>query len=224
MSSGRPERLIGLPVTYQWKEHAEAGGLVSYGASLTGVWRQTALVVGKILKGAKPADLPIDTRYWITWSARWSSVCGIVSPSALAVFKLMTSSILVGCSLDQRGQLLRRVKAVFVFALFVGACALANTPQQDLALCAVGKVQFDRDVARDRSTWSNSCVLRSASPGSLLTAQKAAAFVQSLVGRQSERLVLFREHAVENLRRFGRAHILGHVDLLCGIESDLPGL
>ena len=42
---------------------------------------------------------------------------------------------------------------------------------------------------------------------SLLTAQKAAAFVQSLVGRQSERLVLLSEHAVENLRRFGRAHI-----------------
>jgi hypothetical protein len=59
---------------------------------------------------------------------------------------------------------------------------------------------------------------------SLLTAQKAAAFVQSLVGRQSERLVLLREHAVENLRRFGRARILSHVDLLGGIESDLPGL
>ena len=55
---------------------------------------------------------------------------------------------------------------------------------------------------------------------SLLTAQKAAAFVQSLV----ERPALLREHAVENLRRFGRAHILSHVDLLGGIESDLPGL
>jgi hypothetical protein len=37
-------------------------------------------------------------RYWITWSARWSSVCGIVSPNAFAVLRLITSSNLVGCS------------------------------------------------------------------------------------------------------------------------------
>lgn len=49
-----------LPTIHQWKEHAEAGGLVSYGPSLAEMWRQTALVVAKILKGAKPSDLPIE--------------------------------------------------------------------------------------------------------------------------------------------------------------------
>jgi hypothetical protein len=39
-----------------------------------------------------------STAYWITWSARWSSVCGIVRPSALAVLRLITNSQFVGCS------------------------------------------------------------------------------------------------------------------------------
>jgi len=49
-----------LPAIYQWREHAENGGLVSYGPSLEEMWRQTALVTGKILTGAKPADVPIE--------------------------------------------------------------------------------------------------------------------------------------------------------------------
>ena len=49
-----------LPATYQWRESAEAGGLISYGPTLREMWQRTALVVGKILKGAKPADLPIE--------------------------------------------------------------------------------------------------------------------------------------------------------------------
>jgi len=49
-----------LPAIYQWKEHAEAGGLVSYGPSLAAMWQQTAHVVGKILKGAKPVALPVE--------------------------------------------------------------------------------------------------------------------------------------------------------------------
>ncbi len=42
-----------------------------------------------------------STRYSITWSARSSSVCGIVSPSAFAVFVLMTNSNLIGCSIGR---------------------------------------------------------------------------------------------------------------------------
>ena len=49
-----------LPAIYQWTEHAEAGGLVSYGPSLAGMWRQTAVVVAKILNGAVPATVPIE--------------------------------------------------------------------------------------------------------------------------------------------------------------------
>jgi putative tryptophan/tyrosine transport system substrate-binding protein len=49
-----------LPAIYQWKEHAEAGGLVSYGPSLAAMFRQSAIMVAKVLKGVKPADLPAE--------------------------------------------------------------------------------------------------------------------------------------------------------------------
>jgi putative tryptophan/tyrosine transport system substrate-binding protein len=50
----------GLPAIYQWKEHVEAGGLVSYGPNLAAMWRQSAVITAKILKGAKPADVPVE--------------------------------------------------------------------------------------------------------------------------------------------------------------------
>jgi len=49
-----------LPSIFQWREQAEAGGLASYGPSLTETWRQSAVIVAKILKGARPADLPVE--------------------------------------------------------------------------------------------------------------------------------------------------------------------
>jgi len=50
----------GLPAIYQWKEHVEAGGLISYGPNLAAMWRQSAIIIGKVLKGAKPADVPVE--------------------------------------------------------------------------------------------------------------------------------------------------------------------
>jgi putative ABC transport system substrate-binding protein len=49
-----------LPTIYQWKEQVEAGGLISYGPSLAAMFRQAAGIVVKIIKGAKPADLPVE--------------------------------------------------------------------------------------------------------------------------------------------------------------------
>ena len=49
-----------LPAIYQWKEHAEAGGLMAYGPSLPAMWEQDGAMVARVLKGAKPSDLPVE--------------------------------------------------------------------------------------------------------------------------------------------------------------------
>src|SRR5947207_1913833 len=64
--NNRREHLVALasrhavPAIYEWREFAVAGGLISYGTSLTSVCRQHGGYTGKILKGAKPADLPVQ--------------------------------------------------------------------------------------------------------------------------------------------------------------------
>src|SRR5260370_22455428 len=64
--TSRRELLVGLaarhaiPTIYDAREFTAAGGLISYGPSLAAVYRQVGIYVGKILKGAKPADLPIE--------------------------------------------------------------------------------------------------------------------------------------------------------------------
>ena len=49
-----------VPSIYAWREFTASGGLISYGASLTAALRLVGIYAGKILKGAKPADLPVE--------------------------------------------------------------------------------------------------------------------------------------------------------------------
>jgi putative ABC transport system substrate-binding protein len=75
-----------LPAIYQWREQAEAGGLVSYGPSLAGMWRQAGMIVAKLLKGAKPADLPVEqpTKFELVVNTKTAQFLGLtLSPSIL---------------------------------------------------------------------------------------------------------------------------------------------
>ena len=76
-----------VPAIYEWREFADAGGLVSYGTSLTGVWRLVGIYAGKILKGARPSDLPVEqpTRFELVVNLKTAQQLGItVPPSILA--------------------------------------------------------------------------------------------------------------------------------------------
>jgi putative ABC transport system substrate-binding protein len=74
-----------LPAIYQWREQAEAGGLMSYGPSLLETWRQTGLLVGKVLRGAKPTDVPVEqpTKFELVINKKAAKSLGVTIPASL---------------------------------------------------------------------------------------------------------------------------------------------
>jgi putative ABC transport system substrate-binding protein len=73
-----------LPVVYGLREHVEDGGLLSYGVDLHENWRRAAAYVDKILKGAKPADLPIEqpTKFELVINLKTAKALGLTIPEA----------------------------------------------------------------------------------------------------------------------------------------------
>jgi putative ABC transport system substrate-binding protein len=76
-----------LPAIYGFRENAEAGGLMSHGASIPDIWRRAAYFVDKILRGAKPADLPVEqpTIFELVINLKTAKTLGLtIPPSVLA--------------------------------------------------------------------------------------------------------------------------------------------
>jgi putative tryptophan/tyrosine transport system substrate-binding protein len=90
---GRSKKIVALaahnnlPAIYEWRKYAQAGGLASYGTNLLDNYRLAGIYVGRVLKGEKPADLPVmrATKFEFVINLKTAKALGVdVSPTLSA--------------------------------------------------------------------------------------------------------------------------------------------
>jgi putative ABC transport system substrate-binding protein len=76
-----------LPAIYPARAYVEAGGLMSYGPDVPALWKRSALYVDKILKGARPGDLPVEqpATFELAINKKTARALGLTIPPALAL-------------------------------------------------------------------------------------------------------------------------------------------
>jgi len=76
---------VRLPTVYNSREYVETGGLMAYGPNFVDQWRRTAEIVDKILRGAKPSDIPVEqpTKFDLVLNLTTAKVLGLTIPSTL---------------------------------------------------------------------------------------------------------------------------------------------
>ena len=76
---------VSVPMMSDTRSYVEAGGLISYGPSLAGMWRQVGIYVGKIIKDTKPDDLPVQqpTTFVLVINLKTANALGLNVPSSI---------------------------------------------------------------------------------------------------------------------------------------------